>query len=104
MKITSSQMLVAWSPIRSRWRETRIHPLAPGRGDAPLRPLDDVGRLVSDPFHVRVDLHCGGDEAEIDGRRLAQRDELDARLVDLDVELVDPGLHPQDLRGEGPRE
>ena len=24
MKITSSAMLVAWSPMRSRWRDTRI--------------------------------------------------------------------------------
>jgi len=30
MKITSSQMLVAWSAIRSMWRETRIRSIARG--------------------------------------------------------------------------
>src|SRR3990172_6629987 len=69
-------------------------------GEKRLRPLRDVDRLVADPLHVRVDLHRGGDEAEIDGRRLAQRDELDARLVDLDVELVHLGFHGTDLGEE----
>src|SRR5262249_10594425 len=41
-------------------------------GQHPDRVLRDVDRLVADALEVGVDLHGGGDEAEVGGHRLLQ--------------------------------
>jgi hypothetical protein len=64
-------------------------------------PLGDVDRLVSDPLQVGDDLHRGGDEAQVAGRGLVQREQAHALLVDLDVVGVDLPVPLDDLLGEG---
>ena len=54
-----------------------------------LGVLRYVHGLVADALEVGVDLDRGHDEAQVGGRRLVQGDQLEAAVVDLDVELVD---------------
>ena len=53
------------------------------------RRLGDVDRQVADPLEVGVDLDRGDDRAQVDGHRLVQRQQREAAVVDLDVQLVD---------------
>ena len=45
---------------------------------------------VADPLQVVVDLEHGDDEAQVDGHRLVQGQDLEALLLDLHLGLVDP--------------
>ena len=53
------------------------------------RALADVHGEVTDALEVGGDLERRGDEPEISRRRLMQREQLDAEVVDLDVQAVD---------------
>ena len=54
MKMTSSAMFVAWSPIRSRWREIRIRSSA---GSMVRRVLQHVGQQLAEDLRLqRVEL------------------------------------------------
>ncbi len=64
------------------------------------RALGDVDGLVADALEIGDDLHGGGDEAQIAGGRLVQRQELHALLVDLDVVGVHLRVAVDDLLGQ----
>ena len=51
--------------------------------------LGDVGGEVADALQLVVDLDDGDDEAQVAGHRLVQRQQLEALLLDLDLDLVD---------------
>jgi len=51
-------------------------------------PLGDVSRHVADALQVGGDLERRGDEAEVARRGLAEREQLEREVVDLDVEAV----------------
>ena len=53
------------------------------------RPLGDVHRQVAHALEVGDDLERGGDEAQVGRRRLAQRQDAPAGVVDLHLEPVD---------------
>ncbi len=53
------------------------------------RALADVARHVPRPFQVGIDLQSRGDQAQVARRRLVQRQQAQAHLVDLDVHAVD---------------
>ena len=55
----------------------------------PLDGLGDVDGEVADALEVGVDLHRGQHGPQIDRDRLVQRQQLDAALVDLDVQVVE---------------
>ena len=57
--------------------------------DVAPRRFGDVDGQVADPFEVGVDLHGGDNRAQVRGHRLVQREQLEAAVVDLDVELID---------------
>ena len=54
-----------------------------------LAGLGDVDRQVADPLEVGVDLDRRDDGAQVGGHRLVQGQQLEAAVVDLDVQLVD---------------
>ena len=54
-----------------------------------LAGLGDVDGQVADPLEVGVDLDGGDDDAQVGGHRLVQRQQLEAAVVDFDVEVVD---------------
>ena len=60
----------------------------------------DVDRQIADAFEVGVDLDRGDDGAQVDGHRLVQRQQLEAAVVDLDVQLVDRRVADQHLFDE----
>jgi len=62
-----------------RWRMRHV----PGRRFA------DIDREIADALDVGVDLQNGDDDAQVGGERLSQREELEAAVVDFDVQLVD---------------
>ena len=53
------------------------------------RGFGDVDREVADALEIRVDLDRRHDRAKVDRHRLVQREQLEAAVVDLDVELID---------------
>jgi len=53
------------------------------------RGLGDVDGQVADAFEVGVDLDRGDNRAQVGGHRLVQREQLEAAVVHLDVQLVD---------------
>ena len=55
----------------------------------PLRRLGDVDREVADAFEIGVDLDRREDRPQVGGHRLVQREQPEAAVVDLDVQLVD---------------
>ena len=54
-----------------------------------LAGLGDVHRQVADPLEVGVDLDRGDDHAQVGGHRLVQRQQLEAAVVHLHVQVVD---------------
>jgi hypothetical protein len=69
--------------------------------------LGDVHGEVAHALEVGVDLHRGHDGAEVHGHGLMQRQQLEAAVVDLDVELVDGGVageHAFERAGVAPDE
>ena len=63
--------------------------------------LGHVHGLVADPFQVGVDLHDGGEEAQVPRHRLVQGEELDAAVVHFDVEPVHLFLQLEDFLRRG---
>ena len=61
-----------------------------------LRRLGDVDRQVADALEVGVDLDGRDDRAQVGGHRLVQRQQREAAVVDLDVQLVDRLVADQD--------
>ena len=70
-------------------RGMSISGLSGGWGSSLMRVLGDVHGLVADPLQVGVDLHGRRDEAQVRGHRLLQRQQLQAAVVDLDLQVVD---------------
>src|SRR5215212_2736833 len=54
-----------------------------------LRPLRDVHGVVTDALEIVVDLQHANEQPQIDGDRLLQREEMDDRLLDAVLHLVD---------------
>ena len=54
-----------------------------------LDRLGDVDREVADALEVGVDLDRRDDRAQVHRHRLVQRQQLEAAVVDFDVQLVD---------------
>jgi hypothetical protein len=55
----------------------------------PVGRLGDVHRQVSHALQVGVDLHGRDDSAQVGRHRLVQGEQLEAAVVDLDVQFVD---------------
>ena len=53
------------------------------------RRLGDVDGQVADALEIGVDLDRGDDGPQVGGHRLVQREQLEAAVVDLDVQLVE---------------
>ena len=53
------------------------------------RALGDVHRLVADALEIGVDLDDRTHQPQVGRDRILQREELDAQVVDLELELVD---------------
>ena len=71
-----------------------------GCGRSLIDVLGDVHGLVADALEVGVDLHGGGDEPQVGGHGLLQGEQLQAAVVDLDLEVVDlAGRRPMTLLG-----
>ena len=62
----------------------------------PFPGFRDVDREISDPFEVGVDLDGRDDCPQVGRHRLVQRQQLEAAIVDLDVEFVDRLVAVQD--------
>ena len=54
-----------------------------------LARLGDVDRQIADALEIGVDLDRGHDGPQIGGHRLVERQQLEAAIVQLDVEIVD---------------
>jgi hypothetical protein len=63
-----------------------------------LAGLGDVHRQVADPLEVGVDLHGRHDRPQVGRHRLVQREQLEAAVVDLDVQVVDRLVADEDAR------
>ena len=59
----------------------------------------DVRSLVADALHVGNHLKCSGDHAEVACHRLLFEQQLDAKLLDFPLFLVDFGIHRHGLFG-----
>ena len=66
------------------------------------RAAGDVDRVIADALEIVRDLERGGDESQIAGHRLLQRQQRDAALVDLDLEPVDDVVVVESPRGPAP--
>ena len=51
--------------------------------------LRDVDRLIAHPLEIVIDLHDGGDETQIFGHRLVERQELQAIFFKFDLRRID---------------
>ena len=65
-----------------------------------LGRLGDIDREVADPLEVGVDLDRRDDRAQIGGHRLVQRQQLEASVIDLDVQLVDRAVAGEHMLDE----
>ena len=57
--------------------------------DQPDARLRDVDRLIADALEIGVDLDDRPDVPEVRGDRMLEREQLEAQVVDLELELVD---------------
>ena len=67
-------------------------------GRIPARRFGDVDREIADTLEVGVDLHRRDDGAKVRRHRLMQRQQLEAAVVDFNVQLVDGAVaveHPR---------
>ena len=62
--------------------------------------LANVLGQIGDAFQLGRDLHDGGHKAQVDGRRLHLRDELQRPAIDLQLHLIDAAVVADDLLGE----
>ena len=76
------------SELELRVREVNTGLYAFDSGEL-LDALAHVDAQVTDALEIRHQLQGGGDEAQIGGHRLATRQHLQTKLVDLDLERVD---------------
>ena len=63
------------------------------------RALGDVGGQVADALQLAVDLDHGDEEAQVAGHRLVEREDLEALLLDLHLQLVDCEVADHDALG-----
>ena len=70
--------------------------------DVALAGLGDVHRQVADALEIGVDLHRRDDGAQVGGHRLMERQQPEAAVVNLDVQLIDRLVAEQHLVDERP--
>ena len=100
VRLTKASRLsrVIFSAI-SAMRGMSISGLSGGCGSSLTHVLGDVHGLVADPLQVGVDLHGRRDQAQVRGHGLLQRQQLQAAVVDLDLQVVDLLVGRDDLLG-----
>src|SRR5574340_857038 len=63
--------------------------------------LRDIDGLIPDAFEIAIDAGSGKYEAQVDGHRSLEGDELHHTLVDFDLHLVDGVFVIDDALGQG---
>ena len=59
----------------------------------------DVDRVIGDAFEIGDDLERGGDEPEVAGHGLLEREQIDTVALDTEVPIVDLVIALDDLPG-----